>query len=345
MTASEASTREALERIFAPRAIAIVGVPRGLKTGRLFLEALLRPGFKGDVYPVNPNADEILGLKAYPTVSAIDAPIDLAIVVTPPDAAVAVVEDCGRAGVAGAVMFTAGFDELGTPAGEARAAALRSAVARAGVRLIGPNCMGLYVPALGIAPFADMPSEQGDVAFISQSGSLVNFVAREGTARGFAFSKVVSIGNQLDLQAADFLRYFADDAATQLVALYVEGARDGRRLFDALRYAAARKPVVLWKSGRTDGGARAARSHTGSLAGSHEVWTAVIRQSGAVPAKTVHELADLGSTLGEHRGRGGVAQCGSLIRGGKPSVAFFLGIGRSPATSDQSSISLRSYSA
>lgn len=284
---------EVMERIFAPRSIAVVGVPRGMKTGRMFLEALQKPGFRGDLYPINPNADEILGLKAYPSIEAIGAPVDLAIVVTPPGAAVSVVEDCGKAGVAGAVMFTAGFDELGSAEGRARGAELRATAERVGVRLVGPNCMGLYVPALGIAPFPNMSAESGDIGFISQSGSLLSFFAREGTVRGFGLSKAVSMGNQLDLEGADFVRYLADDEQTKAIAMYVEGARDGRRLFEALRYATARKPVVMWKSGRTDGGARAARSHTGALAGSNTLWEAMARQAGVVPAKTIHDLADL----------------------------------------------------
>ncbi len=144
------ATMQVMERIFAPRSVAVVGVPRGMKTGRMFLEALLKPGFKGPIYPVNPNADEILGLKTYPSVSAIGEPVDLAIVATPPGAATSVIADCGRAGVAAAVLFTAGFGELGTPDGEARADELRSVAEEGGVRLIGPNCMGLYNPALGV---------------------------------------------------------------------------------------------------------------------------------------------------------------------------------------------------
>ncbi len=290
---TDAATAETLDRIFAPRAIAIVGVPRGMKTGRMFLEALQQPGFDGDLFPVNPNAGEILGLRCYSSVSAIEARVDIAIVLTPPGAAPEVIRDCGRAGLAGAVMFTAGFDELGTDEGEARGAELLAIAREGGVRLIGPNCMGLYVPSIGLAPFPNMPHEVGDVAFISQSGSLVTALAREGQLRGFGFSKVVSMGNQLDLQAADFLRYFADDDATRVIAMYVEGARDGRRFFEALKYAAARKSVVMWKSGRTAGGARAARSHTGALAGSYEIWQAVAKQAGAIMARNLLELADL----------------------------------------------------
>ena len=293
MADADVATEQFMERLLSPRSVAVVGVPRGMKMGRMFLEALLRPGFKGPVYPVNPNADEIMGLKTYPSVTAIGQPVDLAIVVTPPEAAAAVIADCGLAGVAAAVLFTAGFDERGTAEGDARAAELRSVAQQSGVRLVGPNCMGLYLPAVGMSSRAGMSTEVGDVSFISQSGSIMGFFGNEGRARGFALNKGISVGNQLDLQIADFLRYLADDDGTRVVAMYIEGARDGRKFFDALRYAAARKPVVLWKAGRTEGGARAVRSHTAALAGSRAIWDAVARQTGALTANNVIELVDL----------------------------------------------------
>ena len=281
-----------MERVFQPRSVALVGVPRGKKTGRLFLEALQDPGFQGAIYPINPNADEILGLRAYPSVEAVGQPIDLAIVVTPPDAAAGVVADCGRAGVAAAVLFTAGFAELGSDEGRTRERELVEVAESSGVRLIGPNCMGVYAPSVGLASFAGMPSTVGDVAFVSQSGSLMSGFARDAAGRGFAVSKAVSIGNQLDLDAADFLRYLAEDDQTSVIAMYVEGPPAPRALFEALRETTRRKPVVLWKSGRTEGGGRAARSHTGAMAGSAEVWRAMARQTGAVAARNIGELVD-----------------------------------------------------
>jgi len=282
-----------MRQVFEPRSVAVVGVPRREGLGRRFLEALQSPGFRGDVYAVNPGADEILGVKCHPTVSAIGRPVEQAIVVAPPDAAPGIVADCGRAGVSVAIMFVAGFDELHTPEGDARAAALLAAAREGGVRMIGPNCMGVYSPAVGLGPFPGVPTEVGDTAFISQSGSLMSMFTRESTARGYPASKAVSVGNQLDLQAADFLDHLSDDAATRVVGMYVEGARDGRHFFDALRATSARKPVVLWKSGRTEGGARAARSHTGALTGSRYVWEAVARQAGAVVARNAEQVIDL----------------------------------------------------
>jgi acetyltransferase len=287
-----ADTARVIEAAFHPRSIAIVGVPRGPRLGRGFLEAQLDAGFRGPIYAVNPAADEILGVRAYPSVSAIGEPIDLAIIVTPPDAVAGVVTELGSAGVPVAHVFTSGFGELGSPEGDARNEALLNAARAAGVRLIGPNCMGIFSPRMGVAPFANMPREAGDVAFISQSGSLMSMFAREAHTRGVPAAKAVSSGNQLDLQATDFLRAFAADPEVACIGLYVEGARDGRAFFEALREAARAKPVVLWKAGRTRGGTRAVQSHTGSLAGTAELWAAVARQAGALQVRDSLELMD-----------------------------------------------------
>jgi acyl-CoA synthetase (NDP forming) len=295
------------ESIFHPRSVAVVGVPRGPKTGRMFLQGLLDPGFKGAVYGVNPEAESILGVRCYPTASAIPGGVELAIVVVPTGAAVEVVRDLGRAGTKAAVIFTAGFAELGTEEGRARERELLAAAAAAGVRLIGPNCMGVYCPAVGLAMSPGMPAEGGPVAFVSQSGSLCMQVVRALAERGLGCTKAVSVGNQADLGIADFLDYLTDDTETGIIALYVEGVKDGRRFRAALRRAAARKPVVVWKAGRTRAGARAAASHTGSLAGSGAVWAALIRQCGAVQAREVDELLDTVTALAMLRaGRNGL---------------------------------------
>lgn len=291
------STSTVMRQFFEPRSVAVVGVPRGQGLGRRFLEALQSPGFTGDVYAVNPSADEILGVRCYPSVSAIveatGKPVDLAIVVTPPSAAAAVVADLGGAGTPAAIMFVSGFDELHTPEGDARAEELLAAARAGNVRLVGPNCMGVYAPAVGLGPAPNMSAEVGDTAFVSQSGSLMAMLSRASLDRGFPASKAVSVGNQLDLQAADFLSYLRDDDATEVIAMYVEGARDGRQFFEALRATAARKPVLLWKAGRTEGGARATRSHTGALSGSRVIWETVARQTGAITAHNAEELVDL----------------------------------------------------
>jgi len=280
------------QALFEPKSVAVVGVPRTPRPGQLFLQALLDPGYGGRIYPVNPNAQEILELPCYPSVTSLPEAVDLAIIVVPAAAAVSVVRECAEKGVRAAVVFTAGFSELGTEEGRAREAELVAAARHGRLRLVGPNCMGAYVPKSGLGSFPAMPSEQGPIAFVSQSGSLSNGLVWGGAERGLAFSKVISVGNQADLEISDFLEYLAEDPETEIIAAYVEGARDGRRLWQALAEAARRKHLVVWKVGRTRSGARAASSHTGSLAGEAEVWSGLLRQAGALQVGDLEELLD-----------------------------------------------------
>lgn len=280
----------------------MVGVPRSPRPGQLFLRALLEPGYPGRIYPVNPNAQEILGLRCYPSVTSLPEVVDLAIVVVPPALAAPVVRECAEKGVKAAILFTAGFSELGTEEGRERGAELMAAVRSGQLRMLGPNCMGVYVPKSGLGSFPDMPSEQGPVAFVSQSGSLSNRLVWSGGERALAFSKVVSVGNQDDLETSDFLEHLAEDPETEIIAAYIEGAKDGRRLWRALTAAARRKHLVVWKVGRTRSGARAANSHTGALAGEAEVWSGMLRQAGAIQVRDLDELLDILVAL-RHLGR------------------------------------------
>ncbi len=289
------STYQSLRPLLEPKSVAVVGISRSGKQGSVFLQGLLSPGFKGDLYVVNPSADEILGVKAYPSIAALPATPDLAVLTLPAEPAIQVVADCAERGVPGAALFTAGFDELGTDEGRTRG---RHLLAAAGgrTRLIGPNGMGVYNPRCGIAMFPGMPADAGGLALISQSGSLSQFIVRAAHRRGLAFSKAVSMGNQLDLNAADFLEYFADDPETTAICAYIEGVPDGRRFRRALEMAAAAKPVVIWKAGRAAAGARAAQSHTGQLAGDYAIWQAMAKQAGAVLVRDAEELVDTVAT-------------------------------------------------
>jgi acyl-CoA synthetase (NDP forming) len=279
-----------------------VGVPRTPRPGQLFLRALLDPGYPGRIYPVNPNAEEILGLRCYPSVSSLPEVVDLAIVVVPPAQAPPVVKECAERGVKAAILFTAGFSELGTEEGRALGAELMAAVRSGPLRMVGPNCMGVYVPKTGLGSFPDLPSEQGPIAFVSQSGSLSNRIVWSGGERALAFSKVVSVGNQDDLETSDFLEYLVEDPETQIIAAYLEGAKDGRRLWRALTAAGRRKHLVVWKVGRTGSGARAAHSHTGALAGEAKVWSGMLRQAGAIQVRDFDEMLDILVAL-RHLGR------------------------------------------
>ncbi|HMA67533.1 MAG TPA: CoA-binding protein, partial [Desulfosalsimonadaceae bacterium] len=257
-----------IDQLLQPRSIAIAGLPQGMKTGKLFLLALQDMGFSGPIYPVNPNASVIDGLGCYPSVSAIDGPIDLAIVLVGRDQVPGVMRECAAKKVKGVVLFTAGFRETGTEAGRRLEKEILDICRDAGMRLFGPNCMGLYVPRSGLSFFPGLSKKPGSLGLISHSGSLANIIGREAENKGLAFSKGVSLGNEADLAAADFLAYLADDPETRVIGGYLENIKEGDGFFEALMAAAAaKKPVVLWRVGLTPEGGRAASSHTGALAG------------------------------------------------------------------------------
>jgi acyl-CoA synthetase (NDP forming) len=282
MTSTEQMLRR-IDEILHPRSVAVVGVPRGMKTGKLFFMALLDQGFSGEIYPVSPQAEEIDGFNAYTSVAAIPGPVDLAIVLVPQTLTLSVVKECAAKGVKGAVLFTAGYKELGTDEGRAQEEELVRVARSSGMRLIGPNCMGLYAPRSGLSFFPQLTREPGPVGLVSHSGSLANILCRTAPQRGVRFSKAISLGNECDLTSADFLLYLGSDAETHLIGAYIEGIKDGPRFFDALRAASLHKPVIVWKVGLTSAGAQAAASHTGALAGARDVWEGIVEQTGAVP--------------------------------------------------------------
>ncbi len=314
----------AIDYIFHPRSVAVVGVsPPQLGPaawGAGFLAALRDMAFAGPVYPVNPHHKEILGLKCYPSLLDIPGPVDHVIFSVPVPAVPQVIEDCVTKGVKTIHSFTAGFSETG----EAEAAELEqrmvARVRKAGIRLIGPNCMGIYCPPAKIAFMPLSPVEPGPVGFISQSGGNAGDTIFMAELRGIRFSKAISYGNAADLNECDFLEYMAEDPDTEIIIAYIEGVRDGRRFFRALRRASARKPVVVLKGGRTESGARAVFSHTASLAGSAAVFDAVLRQAGAVRAGSVDEMVDLAVAF---RFAGPPAGRGVAVVGGGGGVSVF----------------------
>ena len=281
-----------LHNLFNPKSIAIVGLPRGMKMGKLFLMALQDQGYPGHIYPVHPEAGEIDGLKTYPNISAIPGPVDLAIILVPHHRALPVVKDCTAKGVKGAVLFTAGYKETGTDEGKALEEELASIARSSGMRLFGPNCMGIYCPKTGLSFFPELSKQPGPVGFISHSGSLANIIGRMGYQKGVHFSKAVSLGNECDLTSADLLTYLGDDPETGVIGAYLEGIKNGSYFLRALKNASRKKPVILWKVGLTPEGGRAAASHTGALGGSSQIWEAVIKQGGAIPVKGFDILLD-----------------------------------------------------
>ena len=262
-----------------------------------FLQPLIDFGFEGPIYPVNPKYPEILGLKAYPSVRDIPGEVDYVISSVPASQVLPLIADCAEKKVKVVHLFTARFSETGRKdAADLEQEILRQAQ-QANIRLIGPNCMGLYYPEGRISFRDTMPKQGGPVGLISQSGSVVMDVVGMSTQNGLFFSKGISYGNALDFNESDFLEYLAQDPKTSIILMYVEGVRDGKRFFDLLRKTTPTKPVVIVKGGRGQSGTRATASHTASMAGSGEVWETAVTQSGAISARHIEEMIDIATAL------------------------------------------------
>jgi len=287
-----------LEYIFHPRSVALVGVtsdPANL-WGQGFLKGLLDFGYSGQIYPINPKASQILGLKVYPSLSDVPGPVDYVISMIPAPLTPQLIEDCGAKGVKVVHLFTAGFGETGEEEGKRLEAELLAIARRVGVRLIGPNCMGIHYAKSRVTFDMGIPEEakeSGNISFLSQSGANAISLVYMGSFRGFRFNKVVSYGNAIDLNESDFLEHFAADPDTEIIASYIEGIKDGSRFRRALMEAAAVKPVIMLKGGRTVAGVGAVDSHTGALAGSEEIWDVLLKQAGAIRVYSMDELADV----------------------------------------------------
>ncbi len=295
-TDAYASGGHPLEYIFHPRSIAIVGISADLPKlwiRRLYLDSLIEGGFPGRIYLVNPKGGEMAGLPIYRTLAEVPGEVDQVIVSIPARHTPALLEECVAKGVRVVHVFTSGFAETGEPERGELQDRLVAIARRGGLRIIGPNCLGLYYPAGGIKLSPDFSMEPGPVGYLCQSGGNVDFAVRHATSRGLHFSKVVSYGNASDINECDLLDYFAADPETKVIAAYIEGVQDGRRFVRALSKAAGAKPVVVFKGGYTAGGLRAAASHTGSLAGADAVWTGILRQAGAIRVYGIEEMVDM----------------------------------------------------
>lgn len=296
MTTTSDTTPASLETIFHPRSVAVVGVsknqPGFAGVGLGFLQAVKEMGHEA-VHPVNPKYEEVEGLRCYASVRDIDGPLDHVISSVPVRVVPQLIEDCIAKGVRSIHFFTAGLRETGEDEMIAMERQIIERAREGGMRVFGPNCMGLYIPESKLSFMPGFSPEPGDVGFISQSGGNAADVIFTSTVRGIRYSKAISYGNAADIDESELLDYLAGDTDTEIIAAYIEGVRDGRRFFDALRKAAAAKPVIVLKGGRTSSGTRAVMSHTASLAGSFEVFEALCRQAGAMLVKSVEEMVDL----------------------------------------------------
>jgi len=288
----EPEEREYFERMFHPKSIAIVGISRtysGLG-GQFFLKNVQRAQFPGKIYLINPTAGEISGMKTYPSISALPEAVDLAIVCVPAQFVPRVLEECSRKGVRNIHILSSGFKELGTPDGIGLEEEVRRVSIQGGLKVIGPNCMGLYVPKSRLMLWGQMPATAGSMAFLSQSGTLTQRISEHGHFTGMGISKAVSFGNAAVLDSPDYLEYLAEDEETRVIGLYLESVRDGRRFLEVARRANQKKPMVLWKGGETSSGAGAVASHTGTLAGEDRVWENGLRQAGITRARSLEEV-------------------------------------------------------
>ena len=287
-----------LAPFFAPTSVAVIGASRDpSKVGGSVLANLRSAGFEGRVIPVNSRAAAVQGLAAASSLLDVEGPVDLAVVAVPADGVLAALEQCVAKGVPGAVVISAGFREAGVE-GAGREAALRAWLRGRSLRVLGPNCLGWMRPSrrLNVSFASGMP-EAGGIAFVSHSGALAVAIVDWARERRLGFSLVASLGNQADLTESDLLAAAAADDETRVIAAYLEGVAAGPRFVEALGAAAAVKPVVVLKTGRSDEGARAVTSHTGALAGSDRAFEAAVRQAGGVRVETVAELFDLARAL------------------------------------------------
>jgi acetyltransferase len=282
-----------LTRLFAPRTVAVIGASRDPdKVGYRVVENLRKGGFEGPIYPVNPSATEVLGLKAYPSLPDIPEAVDLAVVVLPAPAVLPTIEVCAAHGVGAAIVISAGFREAGGKGVELEEA-LRRRVGQLGVRVLGPNCLGLIVTEARLnATFAKGMPPSGGIAFISQSGALCTAALDWAVGLGVGFSALVSLGNKADLSEAEIIEALADDPKTRVIVGYLEAVEDGQAFLRVAEAASRKKPIVFFKAGTTEGGARAASSHTGALAGSDRAYEAAFKQAGVIRARSVRELFD-----------------------------------------------------
>lgn len=287
-----------LEQLFRPRSIALIGASRKPRSvGEVVARNLFNGGFAGPVMPVNPHEASIQATLAYPSVAALPLAPDLAVISTPPETVPGVVAELGARGTKAAIVLSAGFGEGGAE-GRALQQQILDAAKPHLLRVLGPNCLGIMVPAIGLnASFAHVGAKPGDLAFVGQSGAVVTSVLDWTHARGIGFSHLVSLGNMADVDLGDMLDYLAADAGTRAILLYVEAVTHARKFMSAARAAARAKPVVVIKAGRSAAGARAASSHTGALAGTDEVYDAAFRRAGMLRVFELDEIFDAVETL------------------------------------------------
>jgi acyl-CoA synthetase (NDP forming) len=295
MKKSEKSAKRevTLDEIFAPRGIAVVGVSASrIGFAELVVHSLKEAKFPS-IYPVNPKYKETLGLPCYPSITDIPGEVDHVVVNIPAAKVLTLLDECAVKGVKSVHFFTAGFSESGDKERTELEKEMLNKAKTGGFRIIGPNCVGIFVPKNLVVNHFNVPMEPGPVAFMSQSGGHAQNLPSFSKSRGIRFSKVVSYGNALDVDENELLEYFSQDPETEIIAAYIEGVKDGNLFSKALKKAAAHKPVVIYKGGRTRAGQRAAFGHTASMISSVAVFDALCRQMRTIQVYNIEEMIDI----------------------------------------------------
>jgi acetyltransferase len=316
----DTSGRHYLTPLFEPGSVAIVGASETPgKVGTVLLSNMLAAGYRGALFAVNPKYATVSGVPCYASIGKVPAHVDLAVIATPARTVPQVIEECGSAGVRSAVVITAGFSEVGPEGAELERALLESA-RRGGVRLVGPNCLGIARPALGLnATFARGAALPGSLGLISQSGAVCAAMLDWATPNRVGFSSIVSLGGSSDIDFGEIIDYLANDPETEHILLYIEGIRDARRFLSSLRAAARAKPVIVMKVGRHPAGSRAAVSHTGAIVGADDVFDAAVGRAGVVRVSSVGQLVAAAQALASHvRPKGD--RLAVITNGGGPGV-------------------------
>jgi acetyltransferase len=292
--------RQALDAIFAPKSVAVIGATETPgSVGRTILWNLISSSFGGTIYPVNPKRPSVLGIKAYPDIKSVPEAVDLVVIVTPAPTVPNIIKDSVDAGVKGAIIISAGFKEIG-PEGVELERQIMEHARRGNMRIIGPNCLGVMSPVTGLnATFATTIARRGSVGFISQSGALLTAILDWSLRENVGFSSFVSMGSMLDVDWSDLIYYLGDDPHTKSIVIYMETIGNARAFLSAAREVALTKPIIVIKPGRTEGAARAAASHTGSLTGSDEVLEVAFRRSGVLRVNRIAELFYMAEVLGK----------------------------------------------
>ncbi|MCX7982450.1 MAG: CoA-binding protein [Syntrophales bacterium] len=284
-----------LSKFFFPQSLALMGVSQksGGLGGRSFLEKYLIAGYKGKIYLIHPQVQEIMGIRTYPKLSSLPQAPDLTMIALPANQIPLALKECAQIGARYIHILSAGFSETGSHEGMMLEKQLKEIAEEHDLLIIGPNCMGPYCPSSHLTAWGAIPGKSGPLGIISQSGGITQRLTEYACSLGVGTSKAVSIGNATCLDVTDFLSYLGEDEATAIIALYLEGTNDGRRLLTLARHISSRKPIVILKGGESHRGAQTVSSHTGQMAGNYEIWKAFFRQTNSIAVTNINEWMDV----------------------------------------------------